>query len=1118
MIYEGLVHLHVHSHYSLLYSPLTVEKIIRECRARGIAAMALTDRGNIQGAVSFSTEAARHGIKAIIGCEFTLRLDDGTSGPIVVLIRDESGYDSLLELLGACWSEGRQDISQNLISLRELCRSSRGLVLLTGGSRGPVDRLLGMGQKQRAIDLVGKVKEVFGSALYMEVTPFRQSGSCSIDQIRTFAADVDIPCVAAMDVVALDISQEGARSLLQSLESTSSMTSSGDDGSGINERILASFADARHFFEIHEIEATHQVASLCDFDIVDHFRQKGPHYPEMPGSSPEGSSERLEALCHAMLEKKFGQNQQAIERLESEISAIKSRHLSGYFLAVREITSFCHRESIALGPGRGSSAGSLVACLLGITRVDPLAHGLLFERFLNPGRKTLPDIDIDVCARERGRVVDYLISRFGRGQVFCVAAFDTFQGKSALRAALAHLSVGRQKIDALMSQISESDDILASAMELETEAFGIPQSVCGRAIEVARDLIGVNRNRTRHAAGIIIVPERSARLLPWMDSDGPGILQFDKESLEVLGIPKIDLLALKTLTLLQDTVQSLACEGVELDFNNLPAEDSQAIECVGAASRSGIFQLDSSWMDRPVSLFHPQCFHDIVLLLALIRPGPMKGNVFSDVVKARKSGQPLIDDDYPAAWHEILSESSGTIVFQEQVMELASRIGGFSLAEADNLRRVMSKKSQDGMESYEARFIQGAAGTGLNSERARELFTRMAHFAGYGFNKSHSVAYAFLTYATGWLKAHHFAHFAVAYMNSELGNHRKIEGMIRECRERGMEILPPDINRSGAVIEMLPDGRIIWGLGLIRNVGSGLAEAIVRRRSEAGAFRDLTSIMSFASIAGIQRTAMEALGNSGALDGFGPRARVLSELAAGYSSAGRWSPGVQMSIFDVPSPVKMDSGQTGVNSETVPCSAELARTQTEVLGFSVYISPLEEYSWFVRAASLRVNGRGVFPREGAFLSVLVFSERKIQAGQICRVEDLGGGLNLNLSGYSGEACDGVLYVEGRYMDNGGNAAIVASRVLPIEAAMSLPWVVDVDFSGEEIDDDTLAALRGLVAVSSGHSPLCVRVETGKYHTVIRAGHVPLSRETVQSLEELTGDVPRVHLARGSGVS
>ncbi|MBX3447037.1 MAG: DNA polymerase III subunit alpha [Parvibaculaceae bacterium] len=887
------IHLRLHSAYSLLEGAIRIKELPKLCKADGMPAVALTDTGNLFGALEFSETMSGAGIQPITGCTLPIRLDEpeepsrGSArrdphGVLALLVKDEQGYANLMKLSSLAFLEPDAGEAAQ-VTLARLAEFSEGLICLTGGPDGVVNRLLEQGQKDAAEALLLKLKSIFGDRLYVELQRHdmpaeRQAEGPLID----FAYAHDIPLVATNEPYFTKEEEYEAHDALICIAGGAYVVQADRRRLTPEHRFKTQAEMLALFADLPEATAnTIEIARRCAYrpqtrkPILPKFAAGTSEADELRRQAHEGLTARLAAAEAVAPEEEYR------TRLDFELDVIIKMDFPGYFLIVADFIKWAKAHDIPVGPGRGSGAGSVVAWALTITDLDPLRFGLLFERFLNPERVSMPDFDIDFCQDRRDEVIRYVQGRYGYDQVAQIITFGKLQARAVLRDVGRVLQMPYGQVDRLCKMVPNNP---ANPVTLREAIDGEPRlqeeqrndETVARLLEIGDRLEGLYRHASTHAAGVVIGDRPLDELVPlYRDprSDMP-VTQFNMKWVEPAGLVKFDFLGLKTLTVLDRAVKLVARRDIPVDLLQLPLEDKKTFDMLGRGETVGVFQLESSGMRDVLRKLEADRFEDIIALVALYRPGPMD-NIPSYV--RRKHGQEKPDYLHPML-EPVLKETHGVIIYQEQVMQIAQILSGYSLGEADLLRRAMGKKIKAEMEAQKERFVTGAVAKGIDKAQAASIFELVDKFAGYGFNKSHAAAYALVAYQTAWLKANHPVEFLAASMSLDLGNTDKLGIFKQEAERLGIKVRPPCVNRSEALFGVA-DGEILYALAAIKNVGLQAMEHIVEVRREGGPFRDLLDFARRINPRMVNKRALENLARAGAFDALNPnRAQALAAV------------------------------------------------------------------------------------------------------------------------------------------------------------------------------------------------------------------------------------------------
>jgi DNA polymerase-3 subunit alpha len=899
-ISDGFVHLRVRSAYSLLEGAIKAEAIGKLAAAADMPAVALTDRANLFGALEFSVITKDAGVQPIIGCALPV-VGIGERSPerwartptLVLLAQSEQGYLNLCELSSAAYLE-IEATDEPSVPWEKVAAHSDGLILLSGGVDGPVDPLFAAGKTAEGRATLDEMVRVFGDRFYVELQRHGLPAQAIAEpELVAFAYENDVPLVATNDVYFTAKKMHVAHDALLCIADGAFVGQ--DERRRVSaEHWFKSAAEMRTLFaDLPEAcDNTLDIARRCAFMV----KKRDPILPRFPTEGGRSEAEELALQAREGLKARLALVGAALpeeaywERLEREIDVIQTMGFSGYFLIVSDFMKWSVAQDIPVGPGRGSGAGSLVAWSLMITGLDPLKYGLIFERFLNPERVSMPDFDIDFCQERRDEVISYVQQRYGRDRVAQIITFGTLQARAVLRDVGRVLQLPLGQVDRLAKMVPANPAnpvTLARAIEIEPRLRQAKEEdeAVAQLLDVALQLEGLYRNASTHAAGVVISDRPLTQLSPlYRDprSELPAT-QFNMKWVESAGLVKFDFLGLKTLTVVRRAMKHLAKRGADFVLDTLALDDAKAYDVMASGLTVGVFQLEGQGMRDTLRQLRPTSLEEVTALISLYRPGPM------DSIPAYvdcKSGRKAVDVFHPLL-ETVLSPTYGVIVYQEQVMQIARIMAGYSLGEADLLRRAMGKKKKEEMDQQRARFTSGAAERGVDADLAKTLFDLMEKFSGYGFNKSHAAPYALIAYQTAWLKANAPAEFFAASMSLDLSNTDKLAVFYQDAKRFGVKVRAPDVNRSGADFEV-ENGEVLYALGGIRNVGLQAMEHVIAVRAEGGPFRDLFDFVERIDPRQVNKRTFETLARAGAFDSLNPnRAQIMASADAlvGYGQS-----------------------------------------------------------------------------------------------------------------------------------------------------------------------------------------------------------------------------------------
>ena len=894
----NFVHLHLHTDYSLLDGACEIGELTAEAARRGMPAVAVTDHGNLFAAANFYHKATTHGVKPIIGCEVYVAPDNHKnrgadaerSNHLVLLCENDEGYRNLIQLVSTGFLEGfyyKPRVDHEL-----LAQHSKGLIALSACLRGEVADALLSDKYDQARTNAYRLRDIFGKGnFFLEVQDQGLEVETRINRdLVQLSRETGIPLVATNDCHYLTRSDAHAQEVLMCIQTGKTMSDTQRMKFATDQFYFKTAEEmAQVFREIPDaVSRTVVIADRCNVKIQ-RVSNPFPEFKVPEGYTTDSYFEKVVREGFAsralQLERLVKENylRHAIteyeSRLTAEIEMIKKMRFAGYFLIVWDFIHYARSQGVPVGPGRGSAAGSLVSYALRITDVDPLQYDLLFERFLNPERISMPDIDIDFCMRRRGEVIEYVRRTYGEKSVAQIITFGTMAAKAALKDTGRALDMAYGDVDRLAKLVPNQLNIsLEEALKQSPQLDSMREKDerIKEVVEVALRLEGLARHASTHAAGVVISPRPLTEIVPLYKSNKDEITtQYDMNALERIGLLKMDFLGLTTLTVLDDAVRLIKQNrGIDVDLATLALDDKPTYALFTRGDTTGIFQFESHGMRDILRRYQPTRLEDLTALNALYRPGPIQGGMIDDFI-ARKHGKKKVTYDLPAL-EEILSETWGVILYQEQVMQIANRLAGFSLGDADLLRRAMGKKKPEEMAAQREKFLTGCAARKVPAKKAEKIFDLMAEFAGYGFNKSHSCAYALLAYQTAWLKTHYPVEFMAAMLTSETGNIEKVVKYINEARSMSITVLPPDVNSSDVDFTPVSD-QIRFGLRAIKNVGENTVKGILVARETLGRFTSFFEFVESVEARQLNKRVLESLIRAGAMDGLGAhRAQMIS--------------------------------------------------------------------------------------------------------------------------------------------------------------------------------------------------------------------------------------------------
>jgi len=1005
------VHLHNHSQYSLLDGACRIDDMLKTAEKMKMPALAITDHGNLFGAIEFYTKARKQKVKPIIGIETyvapeslhkkaVLKGFTESGFHLVLLAKNETGYKNLIKLSTIGFLDGFYHKPR--IDKEALKEHGDGLIASSACLNGEVARNILNGRTAEAEIAVKEYLDILGKEnFYLEL---QNHGIEEETRVRAAVKDIarrlDIRLVATNDCHYMKREHSRAHDALLCIQ-TAKLLSDNDRMRYNTDEIY--FKSPQEMIELFSdtpeaIENTLRIAEACSLEL-DLYKNRVPKFPLPPEF--QSLEQYLKFQCYEGLRQRYGDVTSELEqRLNYELGVINRMGYAGYFLIVKDFIDHARSQGVRVGPGRGSAAGSIVSYCLGITSLDPIQYGLLFERFLNPERISMPDIDIDFADRGRDRVIDYVTQKYGRQNVAQIITFGSMAARAVVRDVGRVMSLPYGEVDAIAKLIPiELEMTLEKALEREPELkkrYDEDERI-KELIDYSRVLEGLARHASTHAAGVVIAPGPITDYAPLYKSNKDEITtQFDMHGIEAIGLLKMDFLGLRTLTVIDDCLKLLERNGISLDIDHPPLDDPEIYRLFTRAETVGIFQFESAGMREYLKKLKPTLLEDLTVMNALYRPGPLDAGMIDIYIK-RKHKRSQIPYDHPKL-EPILKETYGVIVFQEQVLKIAQELGGYSLGEADILRKAMGKKQADIMAEQKGIFIKGAASRGIDGKTAEKIFEQIETFGRYGFVKAHSACYAFIAYQTAYLKVHYPVEFMAALMTSEMSDTNRIMELRNECERMDITIRPPDINRGHKHFTV--DGKIIsFGLTAVKNVGEGAVDSIVSAREEGGPFKDIFDFACRVDLRLVNKRTIEGLVMSGAMDSIGPhRAALLSvvESAIAYgSSQQRERDSGQSTLFG-------ESSQTALAKPKIPDVApwsdmEILSHEKDSLGYWISGHPLDQYKdiydCFVdlRLSELdsAADGKRVTVA-GVLTKVKIQSSRAGKQFAVLSIEDFGG--------------------------------------------------------------------------------------------------------------------------------
>ncbi len=1140
MKHSDFVHLHVHTQYSLLDGACLLPRLIKAAYDYRMPALAITDHGNMFGAIEFYELCIKGGVKPILGCEVYIapgsRLEKSssigkeTSYHFTLLAKDETGYKNLMRLVSIGYLEGFY--YRPRIDIESLAKYSNGLIGLSGCLKGQIEHSILAGNMQKAQEAAGEFTEIFSREnFYMEIMDNALPEQKKINKaVVELANELNIGLVATNDVHYIAKQDAHAQEVLLCIQTQSNLADTDRMRFGSDEFYFKSPDEMKAIFsELPQaISNTLEISSRCNVEL-DFNKVYLPHYKTPDGVARD---KYLESLVYEGLERRYKNIDSPLKsRTDMELSVIKNSGYTSYFLIAWDFVNYAKQRGIPVGPGRGSAAGSVVSYALGITDIDPLKYDLIFERFLNPDRVSLPDIDIDFCYERRSEVIDYVVQKYGKDNVAQIITFGTMQARAVIRDVGRVMGIAYADVDKIAKMIpAEPDMTLDTALEQEPELEKLYNSNAQmqELINISRVLEGMTRHASTHAAGVVISDKPLTEHIPlYKATDEEQVTTgFPMGSLEKIGLLKMDFLGLRTLTVIAETVKLIKkTKGIEVGINDIPLDDKKTFQLLARADTLGIFQLESGGMRDLLKKLCPTVFEDIIALLALYRPGPIGSGMLDDFIK-RKHGQVQIRYDHPAL-EPILKETYGIVVYQEQVMRIASALAGFTMGQADSLRRAMAKKIPEVMEKTRASFVEGALKKNVNKAIAEKVFDLIVHFAGYGFNKSHSNAYAMISYRTAYLKANYPIEFMTALLTSERTNTDKVVIYKEEAERMGIKVLPPDINESELKFTIAGDN-IRFGLSAVKNVGEGAIESILEARQKIGRFISLYRFCENIDSRLVNRKVLESLIKCGAFDSFKLyRSQLIAILDKAIETGGAIqkdrSRG-QFSFFEALN--KQDDFKNELrdtpNIKEWP-EGQLLSFEKQLLGFYITGHPLAKYEkqlktyTSVTTDKLKECADNQIVSIGGVISRLknTVTKKSNEKMAIAMLEDLGGSVEIlvfpgayqNFGKYVRK--DAIVFVKGRVSLREERPKIIADEVVPLEQAQekyTTGIIIKLFTTG--LAEDMLSSLRDVLSKHGGKTPVYLDLASanGK-KTLVELGKdfcVKPDEELVSSIVDMFG--------------
>ncbi|HSV31883.1 MAG TPA: DNA polymerase III subunit alpha [Atribacteraceae bacterium] len=1133
----AFVHLHLHTEYSLLDGAIRIKDLIRKTQEYGMKAVAITDHGVMYGLVDFYKKALIAEIKPILGCEVYMaprsRFERvGAKGAesshhLVLLAKNQEGYRNLVKLVSQGFLEGFY--YKPRIDWEVLQEHSTGLIALSACLAGEIPRLILGNERSAAERRAFEFRELLGpESFYLEIQENGIPEQKTVNEVlRTFSTRHGIPLVATNDCHYLNHDDARVHDVLLAIQTATTL----DDPKRLRfpteEFYLKSPGEMRRDFpDVPEaIENTERIADACSVELA-----LGQVFlPDFQVPDGFDTNTYLRHLCEQGLRKRYGDPppERTVAQLDYELGVISAMGYSAYFLIVWDFITYARKHSIMVGPGRGSAAGSLVAYVLQITNIDPLASGLLFERFLNPERISMPDIDIDFCFERRDEVIEYVSAKYGKNNVAQIITFGRMMARQSIRDVGRALGWSYGDVDKIAKQIPGGPGVtIEKALESNAtlKALIKQDSKASQLVDVARQIEGMCRHASVHAAGVVISNLPLTDYSPLqLINENEIVTQYDMDTLQELGLLKMDFLGLRTLTVMEKAIQVIRRIRKEpVDLDSLTLEDRETFELLARGETIGVFQLESSGMKEIIKRLRPEKLEDLTALLALYRPGPLGSGMIDDFIQ-RKHKRVTIDYAHPDL-EPVLRETYGVILYQEQVMKIASILAGFTMGQADILRRAMGKKKPEVMHEQREMFLHGARSRGYDQRTAEAVFDLIEFFAGYGFNKSHSAAYALISYQTAYLKAHYPTEYLTACLTSVANDSDKVAKFIVECKRLGITVLPPDINESLSSFTVVGERKIRFGLSAVKNVGENAIQEILSRRKE-GHYRGVQDFLERVDQRVLNKRVLESLTKAGAFDELHRnRAQILASLEglmAYVSRDKKRGSNRQTSLFKE-SGFQKEPFQFGDVKEFE--TRELLGMEKEMLG--LYISdhpvrnalagmsrlavlPIEQFKTLrsevkVRLAGAIVNSRKITTKTGKDMFFITL-EDETGTAEVIVFPNLAGEIREHLER------DTVIAVEGRvdFTDSGEGQLIVES-ILDLEAYRQTTGaeIVHIELSVGPEAKKRIPYLKDCLLRYPGDHPVVLHLSSDTEKGAVELGanyRIQWSREAEQAIREVTGE-------------
>jgi len=1141
MPHSDFVHLHLHTQFSLLDGACRIHELLNLAKQYKMDSLAITDHGNMFGAIDFYVEAQKAGIKPIIGCEAyiaprnrlekTLQGAEEASYHLILLAKDETGYRNLMKLVSIGYLEGfyyKPRIDKEVLS-----QYKQGLIGMSACLKGEIPSLLKQRRFNDALKAADELYNIFGKDnFYLELQEnlIPEQKIVNVDLIK-ISKELKIPLVATNDVHYLSKENAKSHEALLCIQTQTTLDDPNRMRFSTEEFYFKSPEEMKKIFS-HCPEAimnTVEIARRCNVEL-DFSSIHLPKY-EPPEGKPK--EEFLKELCERGLKDRFGSsggvNAVINSRLEYELKIIKNMGFTSYFLIVWDFIHYAKSKGIPVGPGRGSAAGSLVSYILGITDIDPLKYGLLFERFLNPDRLGLPDIDIDFCYERRQEVIDYVTKKYGRENVAQIITFGTMQARAVVRDVGRVMGVAYADVDRLAKMITpDPNSNLKDALtnEIELNALYKTDSKITALLNTAMALEGLNRHASIHAAGVVISDKPLDTYSPLFKTQDDQITTgYSMSALDKIGLLKMDFLGLRTLTVIDQTLKIIKkTKDIDLDIETVPLDDPKTYKLLSSARTIGIFQVESSGMRDLLKKLEPERFEDLIALLALYRPGPIGSGMLDDFMQRKHN---LVPARYEHPKLEaILKETYGIMVYQEQIMQIASSLAGFTLAQADLLRKAMGKKIPEVMEKQRRNFVTGCVKNEIKESTATKIFNLIDHFSSYGFNKSHSAAYALISFRTAYLKANYPVEFMTALLTSERDNTDKIVEYVNEASRMGITILPPDINESDALFKVVDNKTIRFGLLAVKNVGGGAIESVIEAREKDDKFTSLENFCQHIDLRLVNKKVVESLIKCGAMDYFGlPRAQMVAGLERILEHSSRTQKERlkgQLSFFD------LETSENGFKNAELDLpqikewpEPQILAFEKDMLGFYVSGHPLARYARQLRRFTSTSIGNLALHQDEEEVKIVgliakikqTLTRAKQEKMAILKIEDLEGIVEALVFPQAFQKIgryilpNTVVLVRGKLNLKEDTPKIIVNDLLPMDAVYKLITAMSINLSG--LQENLFISLKELLLTNTGRVPVYLHLDTpakAKVQLVVGENlYVNPSEKLIQDVIDLLGE-------------